>query len=144
MNDTSKRIKEVQKKLSNQRKEKSEKAIKEKLDKKEIDYDTVQLILKVIERTKSKWTSEYFDGCDSMPDRFRGKGLPENSRESMMLGIMLGTMRANVTHNLRNREFTEGDKKSIDELVWTLIWYEWKEKRMLHDYASDKNNNSTD
>ena len=135
MAEKSKDFKELERKLSKQRKQKSEDLIKEKLDKKELDYDTVSLILRVFEQSKFQWQKEYFEDFDSRPNRFRGKQLPKNGRECVMLGIKLGTMRGSIAYNLRDRAFTEKDREYIDDLVWNLVWYQWQEARILYDFT---------
>lgn len=64
----SKDLKELKKKFSIQRKQKSEELIKEKLDKKELDYDTISLILEVFEKSKFQWQKEHFDIFDLKPN----------------------------------------------------------------------------
>jgi len=49
----SKELKDLERKLANQRKEKSEQIIKEKMDKKKLDYDTIALILEIFENQDS-------------------------------------------------------------------------------------------
>lgn len=131
----SKELKDLEKKFSSQRKEKSEKIIKEKLDKKKLDYDTVALILEIFEKSKFKWHKEHFDVFDSKSNNFRGKELPNNNRESVMLGLRLGTIRSKIIYNLRDRQIMEEERQSIDDLVWNFVWYQWKEARMLYDYS---------
>ena len=135
----SKALKELEKKLSMQRKQKSEDLIKKKLDKKELDYDTVSLILEVFGKSKFQWQTEYFDDFNSHPNRFRGKELPNNNRECIMLGIKLGTLRGNIAYNLRGNALTEQYRRSIDDLVWNLVWYQWQEARMLYDFTIKEN-----
>ena len=84
-----KRLRNLEKKLANQRKEKSEQIIKEKLDKKKLDYDTISLIIKIFEKSKFRWHKEYFDIFNSKSNNFRGKELPNNNRECVMLGLGL-------------------------------------------------------
>lgn len=131
----SKKLKNLEKKLGNQRKEKSEQIIKEKLDKRKLDYDTITLILEIFEKSKFKWHKEHFDVFDSKSNNFRGKDLPNNNRECVMLGVRLGTIRSKIIYNLRDRQITDEERQSIDDLVWNLIWYHWKEARMLHDFS---------
>ena len=128
-------LKELEKKLSKQRKEKSEGIIKEKLDKKKLDYDTVSLILEIFEKSKFRWQAEHFDVFDSRPNEFRGRELPQNNRECVMLGMRLGTIRSKIIYNLRDRPVTEKERQSIDDLVWNFVWYQWKEARMLYDFT---------
>ena len=135
----SKALNELEKKLSKQRKQKSEDLIKKKLDKKELDYDTISLILGVFGKSKFQWQTEYFEDFDSTPNRFRGKELPNNNRECVMLGIKLGTMRGNIAYNLRGMSLTEEYRSSIDDLVWNLVWYQWQEARMLYDFTIKEN-----
>jgi hypothetical protein len=45
------------------------------------------MILQVFEKSKFQWHKEHFDIFDSKPDDFRGKELPKNYRECVMLGI---------------------------------------------------------
>ncbi len=131
----SKKLKNLEKKLGNQRKEKSEQIIKEKLDKRKLDYDTITLILEIFEKSKFKWHKEHFDVFDSKSNNFRGEDLPNNNRECVMLGVRLGTIRSKIIYNLRDRQITDEERQSIDDLVWNLIWYHWKEARMLHDFS---------
>lgn len=132
-NSESKSYKELEKKLGRELKNVSEKLIKEKLDKKKLDYDTVSLILEVFKKSNFEWKPEHFDAFDSTPDTFRGKTLPTNYRECVMLGIRLGTMRGKIIFNLRGSQITEKQRQEIDDLTWNLIWYSWQEARILHD-----------
>lgn len=134
----SKKLKNLEKKLANQRKEKSEQIIKEKLDKRKLDYDTITLILEIFEKSKFKWHKEHFDVFDSKSNNFRGEDLPNNNRECVMLGVRLGTIRSKIIYNLRDRQITDEERQSIDDLVWNLIWYHWKEARMLHDFSMNE------
>ena len=134
------KIKEYSKRISNQRREKCEKIIKEKINKRKVDYDTAQLILNLFGKSKFNWKSQYFEDFDSTPCRFRAKELPKNSRECVMLGMQLGTMRSNVLHNMKGMAITDEDKKSIDDLIWSLIWYQWKEARMIYDFTKNESN----
>ena len=138
----SKKLLDLEKKLSKQRKENSEAAIKEKLAKKELDYDTVTMILEVFGKSKFHWHEEHFDNFDLRPEDFRGKKLPKNNRECVMLGIRLGTMRSKIIYNLRDRPLTEKERQSIDDLIWDFVWYQWQEARILNDYATSEKNNS--
>ena len=52
MDKGSKSLSEIKKKLSRERKQVSEDLIKEKLNKKKLDYDTVSLILEVFNKSK--------------------------------------------------------------------------------------------
>ena len=131
----SKKCLDLEKKLGRQRKENSEDAIKKKLNKKELDYDTVTMILEVFEKSKFQWHEEHFDNFDLKPEDFRGKKLPKNNRECVMLGMRLGTMRSKIIYNLRGRPLTEKERQSIDDLIWDFIWYQWKEARILKNYA---------
>jgi len=134
----SKKLKNLEKKLANQRKEKSEQIIKEKLDKRKLDYDTITLILEIFEKSKFKWHKEHFDVFDSKSNNFRGEDLPNNNRECVMLGVRLGTIRSKIIYNLRDRQITDEERQSTDDLVWNLIWYHWKEARMLHDFSMNE------
>ena len=134
-NIKSKSYAELKKKLSRERKQVSEDLIKEKLDKKKLDYDTVSLILEVFRKSKFQWHAEHFEIFDSNPDNFRGRILPKNNRECVMLGIRLGTMRGKVIFNLRDRQLTEKQRQNIDDLIWNFVWYSWQEARLLHDHA---------
>ena len=129
----SKSYKELEKKLSRELKNVSENLIKEKLNKKKLDYDTVSLILEVFNKSNFEWKPEHFDTFDSTSDTFRGKTLPKNFRECVMLGIRLGTMRGKIILNLRGSQITEKQRQEIDNLTWNLIWYSWQEARILHD-----------
>ena len=60
-----KEFKDLERKISRQRKEKSEEIIKEKLDKKKLDYDTIALIIEIFEKSKFKWHKEHFETFDS-------------------------------------------------------------------------------
>ncbi|MBT8173258.1 MAG: hypothetical protein KJO99_03180 [Nitrosopumilus sp.] len=126
---------DLEKKISRQRKEKSEQIIKEKLDKKKLDYDTIELIIEIFEKSKFKWHKEHFEVFDSKSNNFRGKELPDNNRECVMLGLRLGTIRNKIIYNLRDRQLTEEERQSIDDLAWNFVWYQWKEARMLYDYS---------
>ncbi len=132
-NSKSKALVELQKKLGIQRKQVSEDLIKEKLDKKKLDYDTISLILEIFNKSKFHWHAEHFDLFDSSPDTFRGKMLPQNNRECVMLGVRLGTMRGKIIYNLRDRPITEQQRQDIDDLIWNFVWYSWQEARILHD-----------
>jgi len=139
----SKSYTELKKKLSRERKQVSEDLMKEKLDKKKLDYDTVSLILEVFRKSKFQWHEEHFDVFDSNPDNFRGRILPKNNRECVMLGVRLGTMRGKVIFNLRDRQLTEKQRQDIDDLIWNFIWYSWQEARLLHDHTiKEKHDNS--
>ena len=137
MNDNikSKSYAELKKKLSRGRKQVSEDLMKEKLDKKKLDYDTVSLILEVFRKSKFQWHAEHFEIFDSSPDSFRGRTLPKNNRECVMLGVRLGTMRGKVIFNLRDRQLTEKQRQNIDDLIWNFVWYSWQEARLLHDHT---------
>ncbi len=76
----SKSLKELEKKLSRQRKQASENLIKKKLNKKNLNYDTTSRILQVFEKSKFQWHKGHFDIFDLKPDGFRGKELPKNYR----------------------------------------------------------------
>ena len=132
-NHESKSYKELEKKLSRELKNVSENLIKEKLNKKKLDYDTVSLILEVFNKSNFEWKPEHFDTFDSTADTFRGKTLPKNFRECVMLGVRLGTMRGKIILNLRGSQITEKQRQEIDDLTWNLIWYSWQEARILHD-----------
>ena len=131
-------LKELEKNLSKQRKEKSEEKIKKILNKKQIDYDTVTIILDVFRKSKFEWKAEHFDVFDEKPEKFRGRVLPKNYRECVMLGVRLGTMRSKIIYNLRDRQLTEKQRQDIDELIWDFIWYQWKESRTIHDFTIEK------
>ena len=134
-NIKSKSYAELKKKLSRERKQVSEDLMKEKLDKKKLDYDTVSLILEVFGKSKFQWRAEHFEIFDSNPDNFRGRTLPKNNRECVMLGIRLGTMRGKVIFNLRDRQLTEKQRQNMDDLMWNFVWYSWQEARLLHDHS---------
>ena len=127
-------LKELEKKLSRQRKQASEDLIKKKLDKKNLDYDTISMILRVFEKSKFQWKEEHFENFDSEPKKFRGKELPKNNRECVMLGIRLGTMRGKIIYNLQNMQLTEKHRQDIDDLIWNFVWYSWQEARIIHDH----------
>ena len=135
----SKSFKELEKKLNLQRKERAEELIKEKLQKKELDYDTVSLILEIFAKSNFQWHKKHFDSFDSSPNKFRGRNLPENKRECVMLGMRLGTMRSKIIYNLRDRTVTEKERQSIDDLLWNFVWYQWQEARILYDSSRKEN-----
>ncbi len=137
-NSKSDPLKELEKKLSREIKKVSEDLIKEKLDKKKLDYDTISLILEVFRKSKFQWKPEHFDVFDSTPDGFRGKILPKNQRECVMLGVRLGTMRGKIIYNLKNNQITEKQRQEIDDLTWNLVWYSWQEARILYERANEK------
>ena len=137
-NSRSDPLKELEKKLSREIKKVSEDLIKEKLDKKKLDYDTISLILEVFSKSKFQWKPEHFDTFDSVPDGFKGKRLPKNQRECVMLGVRLGTMRGKIIYNLKNSQITEKQRQEIDDLTWNLVWYSWQEARILHESANEK------
>ena len=58
-NSKSDPLKELEKKLSREIKKVSEDLIKEKLDKKKLDYDTISLILEVFGKSKFQWKPEH-------------------------------------------------------------------------------------
>lgn len=136
-NSKSKSFKELERKLDREIKKVSEDLIKEKLDKKKLDYDTISLILEVFNKSKFHWKPEHFEAFDLSPDGFRGKKLPENNRECLMLGIRLGTMRDKIIYNLRNNQVTEKQRKEIDDLTWNFVWYSWQEARILYDRSNE-------
>ena len=138
MDENSVTLKELEKNLSKQRKEKSEEKIKKILNKKQIDYDTVTIILDVFRKSKFEWKAEHFDVFDEKPEKFRGRVLPKNYRECVMLGVRLGTMRSKIIYNIRDRQLTEKQRQDIDELIWDFIWYQWKESRTIHDFTIEK------
>jgi len=138
MDENSVTLKGLEKNLSKQRKEKSEEKIKKILNKKQIDYDTVTIILDVFRKSKFEWKAEHFDVFDEKPEKFRGRELPKNYRECVMLGVRLGTMRSKIIYNLRDRQLTEKQRQDIDELIWDFIWYQWKESRTIHDFTIEK------
>ncbi len=144
MNSTkSGELKELEKRLSRKRKERSEEKIKEILKKKEVDYDTVTTILDIFRKSKFQWKKEHFDVFESRSNEFRGKELPDNNRECVMLGVRLGTMRSKIIYNLKGLQITEKQKHDIDELIWNFIWYQWREAKTINDFVSQENNNST-
>jgi len=132
-----KELKKLEKKLATQRKEKSEQIIKEKIDRKQLDYDTITLILEIFEKSKFKWHKEHFDVFNSKSNNFRAKELPNNNRECVMLGLRLGTIRSKIIYNLRDRQITEEERQSIDDLVWSFVWLQWKEARILYNYSGN-------
>ncbi|MGV7225363.1 MAG: hypothetical protein ACQ9CV_00385 [Nitrosopumilus sp.] len=136
-NSESKSYKELEKKLNRQIKTASQNIIKEKINKKKLDYDTVSLILDVFDKSKFRWRPEHFESFDSAPETFRGNKLPENNRECIMLGVRLGTMRGKIIYNLRGGQITEKQRNEIDDLTWKLVWYSWQEARILHDRKKD-------
>ncbi|MFB5621000.1 MAG: hypothetical protein ACE5RC_07730 [Nitrosopumilus sp.] len=139
-NSKSESFKELEKKLDKEIKKVSEELIKEKLDKKKLDYDTIALILEVFDKSKFQWKQGHFEAFDSAPENFRGKTLPKNNRECVMLGIRLGTMRGKIIYNLRNSQITEKQRNEIDDLVWNFVWYSWQEARILYNRSNEKEN----
>ncbi|HEY5736098.1 MAG TPA: hypothetical protein VIS47_06030 [Nitrosopumilus sp.] len=139
-NSESKSFKELEKKLDKEIKKVSEELIKEKLDTKKLDYDTITLILDVFGKSKFQWKPGHFEAFDSAPENFRGKTLPKNKRECVMLGIRLGTMRGKIIYNLRNNQITEKQRNEIDDLVWNFVWYSWQEARILYNRSKKKEN----
>ena len=137
-NFKSQSFKELEKKLDREIKKVSEELIKEKLDKKKLDYDTISLILEVFDKSKFQWKPEHFESFDSTPENFRGKALPKNNRECVMLGIRLGTMRGKIIYNLRNSQITEKQRREIDDLVWSFVWHSWQEARILYNRSNEK------
>jgi hypothetical protein len=135
----SKSFKQLRKRLSSKRKQVSEDLMKEKLDKKKLDYDTVQLVLEVFRKSKFEWRADHFDIFDKSPDSFRGKLLPSNNRECVMLGVRLGTMRGKIIYNLRDRQLSEKQRQDIDDLIWNFVWLSWNEARTLNDHAVKEN-----
>ena len=131
-------FKELEKKLDREIKKVSEDLIKEKLDKKKLDYDTISLILEIFGKSNFQWKPEHFETFDSVPENFRGKTLPKNSRECVMLGVRLGTMRGKIIYNLRNNQITEKQRQEIDDLTWNLVWYSWQEARILYNRSNGK------
>lgn len=129
-------LKELEKRLSRKRKERSEEKIKEILKRKELDYDTVNTILEVFKKSKFQWQQEHFEVFESRPNEFRGKELPDNNRECVMLGVRLGTMRNKVIHNLREMQFSEKQKHDLDELIWNFIWYQWRESKTINEFIN--------
>jgi len=95
----------------------------------------VSLILEVFRKSKFHWHAEHFEIFDSSPGNFRGRTLPKNNRECVMLGVRLGTMRGKVIFNLRDRQLTEKQRQNIDDLIWNFVWYYWQEVRLLHDHT---------
>ncbi|MCV0430165.1 hypothetical protein [Nitrosopumilus sp.] len=134
----SKPHKKFEKKLGRELKTIYDDIIKEKLKNKQLDYDTVSLILEVFNKSNFQWRSEHFDVFDSSSDIFRGCSLPKNYRECVMLGVRLGTMRGKIIFNLRGNQITEKQKQEIDDLTWKLVWYSWQEARMLYDNQNDQ------
>ncbi|MGY5149275.1 MAG: hypothetical protein ACW9W3_04355 [Candidatus Nitrosopumilus sp. bin_68KS] len=132
-----KELNNLKRKISKQRKEKTEEIIKEKLDKKKLDYDTIELIIEIFEKSKFEWHNEHFEDFDSKSSSFRGKELPNNNRECVMLGLRLGTIRSKIIYNLRGRQFSNEERQSMDDLVWNFVWYQWKEARMLYYYSTN-------
>jgi len=135
-------LKELEKRLSRKRKERSEEKIKEILKKKEVDYDTVTTILDIFRKSKFQWKKEHFDVFESRPNEFRGKELPDNNRECVMLGVRLGTMRSKVIYNLKGLQITEKQNHDIDELIWNFIWYQWREAKTINDFLNQDDNDS--
>ena len=93
------------------------------------------MILEVFQKTKFQWKEEHFEVFDSRPNEFRGKNLPKNNRECIMLGVRLGTMRSKIIYNLRDRQLTEKQRQDIDDIIWNFIWHSWQEARTLFDFT---------
>jgi hypothetical protein len=72
---------------------------------------------------------------DSSPANFRGRKLPKNNRECVMLRVRLGTMRGKAILNLRDRQLTEKESQNVDDLIWDFVWYSWQEARLPHDHS---------
>ena len=138
-NPESKSYKELEKKLGREVKTASENIIKEKLNKKKLDYDTISLVLDVFNKSNFQWRDEHFESFDVDPESFRASKLPENSRECVMLGVRLGTMRGKIIYNLRGSQITEKQRNEIDDLTWKLVWYSWQESRLLYDRKKNTN-----
>ena len=134
----SKSLKELEGKLSKQRKQVSENLIKEKLNKKNLDYDTISMILQVFEKSKFRWQEEHFKNFDSEPENFRGKELPKNNRECVMLGVRLGTMRGKIIYNLQNMQLPDKHRQDTDDLIWNFVWHSWHEARIIHDHRVEE------
>lgn len=132
-------FKELKKKLDRERKQAYDNLLKDKLDKKKLDYDLAQLILDIFRKTKFSWRADHFDVFDKSPDVFRGKSLPNNNRECVMLGVRLGTMRGKIIYNLRDRQLSEKERQDIDDLIWNFVWLSWKEARILNDHPIKEN-----
>ena len=99
-----------------------------------MDYDTVSMILRVFEKSKFEWKEEHFENFDLESEKFRGKELPKNNRECVMLGVRLGTMRGKIIYNLQNMQLTEEHRQDIDDLIWNFVWYSWQEARIIHNH----------
>ncbi|MFQ5496743.1 MAG: hypothetical protein ACE5DU_02525 [Nitrosopumilus sp.] len=132
----SQELKELKRKLSRQKKEKQEGFIKEKLDTKKLDYDTISLIIEIFEKSKFSWQKEHFGLFDKRPNEFRGRELPKNNRECIMLGVRLGMLRSKIIFNLRDRQVTVKERQYIDDVLWNLVWHHWKEARTLYDFLN--------
>ena len=130
---------ELKKKLLRERKQAYDSLLKDKLDKKKLDYDLAQLILDVFRKSKFDWRADHFDAFDKSPEIFRGKSLPNNNRECVMLGVRLGTMRGKIIYNLRDRQLSEKERQDIDDLIWNFVWLSWKEARILNDHSDEEN-----
>ena len=132
-------FKELKKNLDRKRKQAYDDLLKDKLAKKNLDYDLVQLILDIFRKSKFDWRADHFDVFDKSPDVFRGKSLPSNNRECVMLGVRLGTMRGKIIYNLRDRQLSEKQRQDIDDLIWNFVWLSWKEARILNDHSAKEN-----
>jgi len=51
-----------------------------------------------------------------------------------MLGIRLGTVRSKMIYNLRDRPLSKKELQAMDDLIWSLVLYQWKEARMIYDF----------
>ena len=134
----SREVKQVEKKLNLQVKQNSEELIKEKLNKKELDYDTISLLLEIFQKSNFRWKNEHFENFNASPDKFMGKSIPKNNRESVMLGMRLGTMRSKIIYNLKGRQISEIERKAIDDLLWNFVWNQWQHAKKLYEYSSTK------
>jgi hypothetical protein len=97
------------------------------------------LILNIFRKSKFDWHADHFGVFDKSPDVFRGKSLPNNNRECVMLGVRLGTMRGKIIYNLRDRQLSEKQRQDIDDLIWNFVWLSWKEARILNDHSAKEN-----
>ncbi len=91
--------------------------MKEKLDKKKLVCDGTSLILEVFRKSKFECHVKHFDLFDSGPDIFRGRILPKNNRECIMLEVRSGTMCGEIIFDLCDRQLTEKQRQDIDDLI---------------------------
>ena len=132
----SRELKQIEKKLDMQIKQNSEELIKEKLNKKELDYDTISLLLEIFQKSKFRWKDEHFENFKAVSDKFMGRSIPKNNRECVMLGMRLGTMRSKMIYNLKGRQISEIERKAMDDLLWNFVWNQWQRAKILYEHSN--------